>query len=887
MYGGSTMIETAQVGASTEPDGGLLERSAHLAALDATIAAVRDRGQGCLVLVSGQAGGGKTALVRQFCERRRRFERILWGACDALFTPRPLGPFLDIAHATRGQFQEVVTRAAKPHEVAAALIQELAAQGPSIVVLEDVHWADEATLDVLRLLARRIEQTRTIVVVTYRDDELDRRHPLRLVLGELRSGPMVSRLEVAPFSFEAVRHLAKPSGIDAVELYRATVGNPFFVTEVLASAEGAIPNSIRDAVLGRAARLGDGARIVLDAAAVTPPQTELWLLEMLAGDASSRIDECLSAGMLTSAPGGIAFRHELARLAVEEAVPPHRRAELHRRALDALATPRVGPPDLARLAHHAEGADDAGAVLRYASAAALHAASLGGHREAAAQYARALRFAGESPTELRAGLLERFSQESYLTDQQMDEAIDALEQAVACRRELGDTLGRGVALCALSRRYWCAATKAAAEQAGREAVALLEGLPPGRELALAYSNLSQLAMNAEDAVATVAWATRALELAESLRDTEAIVHSLNNLGTIEMLSGHGSEKLERSLRLAEQAGLDEHAGRALNHLGWAVTRTRSYRQANWFDYGMETCANRGLELWWSYVAVFRARFDLDQGRWSEAADLAATVLRYPRSSRLLRVLALCVTGLVRARRGDPDRWAPLDEALSIADECGDLQWVAPVALARAEAAWLEGLGPEAVRQATDDVLDLALLRDAGWVIGELVFWRWSAGVEEPLPAQLPEPFTLQITGDWEAAAACWTELGCAYEAALARGGADDDDALRRALDELQALGARPAAAIVARRLRERGAGGLPRGPRPSTRRNPANLTAREMEVLTLVARGLRNADIAEQMFLAEKTVQHHVSAILRKLDVRTRGQAAVEADRLGVLGVSK
>jgi DNA-binding CsgD family transcriptional regulator len=511
----------------------------------------------------------------------------------------------------------------------------------------------------------------------------------------------------------------------------------------------------------------------------------------------------------------------------------------------------------------------------------LHAASLGGHREAAAQYARTLRFAGESPTELRAGLLERFSQECYLTDQ-MDEAIGALQLAIACRRELGDQLGRGAALSALSRRFWCSGNKPAAEKAGLEAVELLESLPPSRELAMAYSNLCQLAMNAEDAAATVMWGKRSVALAEEFGDTETIVHSLDSMGTIDLLTGQGSEQLERSISLAEEAGLDEHAGRACINFSWAITRTRSNELAHWFDYGIESCAQKGLELWWLYVTAYRARFDLDQGRWSEATDGAATVLRYPRSTPLLRTLALCVLGLVRARRGDPDRWEPLDEALAMTG-CDDLQWIAPIALARAEAAWLEGLGREAVIAATDDALELAVLREAHWVVGELAFWRRCAGVEEPAPADLPEPFALHMTGDWAAAAKRWAELGCPYEAALALTGADDDDVLRRALDELQALGARPAATLVLRQLRERGATSLPRGPRPSTRRNPANLTERELDVLKLVAQGLRNAEIAEQMFVAQRTVDHHVSAILRKLDVRTRGQAAVEAARLGVL----
>jgi DNA-binding CsgD family transcriptional regulator len=143
---------------------------------------------------------------------------------------------------------------------------------------------------------------------------------------------------------------------------------------------------------------------------------------------------------------------------------------------------------------------------------------------------------------------------------------------------------------------------------------------------------------------------------------------------------------------------------------------------------------------------------------------------------------------------------------------------------------------------------------------------------------------LQLTGEWARPAERWREIGCPYEAALALADADEEAPQRRALEELQRLGARPAAAIVARRLRERGARGLPRGPRPATRRNPAGLTARELEVLALVVGGLRYADIAAQLVLSERTVDHHVGAILRKLGVRTRAQASAEAVRLGLAG---
>jgi DNA-binding CsgD family transcriptional regulator len=343
-------------------------------------------------------------------------------------------------------------------------------------------------------------------------------------------------------------------------------------------------------------------------------------------------------------------------------------------------------------------------------------------------------------------------------------------------------------------------------------------------------------------------------------------------------------RLEQALGLALRGGFHEDAGRAYLNLVWWPLRRRRYDLVDrYLEEGLEHCAEHGLDLWRLFFIACRARVELDRGRWDDAAESAGLALRDPRRWPVPRVFALSVLGLVRARRGDPDVWTLLDEALEMAEPTGELQRVGPAATARAEAAWLEGRH-EAVERETAGALDLALRRRAPWAIGELACWRRRAGVSEAIQGAVAEPCAAELAGDWERAAELWTGLGCPYDAALALAGADDDGALRGALDELQRLGARPAAAIVARRLRERGVRGLPRGPRATTRENPAGLTAREVEVLELLGEGLRNADIAERLFLSEKTVSHHVSAILRKLGVRTRGEASAAAQRRGIAG---
>jgi DNA-binding CsgD family transcriptional regulator/tetratricopeptide (TPR) repeat protein len=516
--------------------------------------------------------------------------------------------------------------------------------------------------------------------------------------------------------------------------------------------------------------------------------------------------------------------------------------------------------------------------------AATRAASLGAHREAAAQYARVLRYADALSGEEQATLLERRAYEGYLTGE-LDAAIAAQERALALRRASADALSEGDCLRSLSRLYRFVGRIEEAAQAGRDAVARLEGGHQGRELALAFANLGHLYTTAEDAERATVWNTRALALGEQLDDPHVLAYTLINIGCVEVFTGaaRAPAQLERSLELALRAGLEEQAGRAYLNLVWWPLRMRRYDVVDrHLDAGLDFCAERGMDLWRLFLVACRARLELDRGQWTQAADSAAEALRDRRTWPVPRIFALTVLALVRARRGDPDVWPALDEALALAEPTGELQRLGPVAAARAEAAWLEGREHEVAGE-TGATLDLAARRHAPWVVGDLAAWRRRAGVAEPIDDGVAAPYAAALAGESERAARLWADLGCPYEAALALAAADDDDrAVLRAFEDLQRLGARPAAAIVARRLRERGVRGLRRGPRASTQDNPAGLTAREVEVLGLVGQGLRNADIAARLFLSEKTVGHHVSAILRKLGVRTRGEASAEAQRLGI-----
>ncbi len=483
----------------------------------------------------------------------------------------------DVGEQAGGELRDVVRDGGKPYDVADALLRELATRA-TVLVLEDLHWGDEASLDVVRIIGRRLETVPALVLASYREDDLAAEHPFRLVVGELGRERWVTRLRLDRLSESAVTRMAETHAVDPAELYRTTGGNPFFVTEALAAGDERIPPTVRDAVLARVNRLTRSARCVLEAVATASQPTELWLLEALAPGDIGALDECLAAGMLTAEGELIAFRHELARLAIEDSTAPRRRKALHRAALVALANDKSAARDLARLAHHADAAGDTDAVQRFAPAAAERAAAVGAHREAAAQYGRALRHAAELPPARRADLLDRASDECRLIGR-ATESVELRRLAVQIYAATGDMLREGDSLRALVWPLWLIGRRAEAEAAGQEAVAVLEKRERGRELARAYSAMTLLRATDSDREGALSWGGRALELAEELGETRSAAEALVHMGLLEFPHSGDRGMLMRGLELARGGGHAAEAGTALVYLARGAARRLDVRRS--------------------------------------------------------------------------------------------------------------------------------------------------------------------------------------------------------------------------------------------------------------------------------------------------------------------
>ncbi len=845
----------------------LLERAQQLEDLTEFAAGAHSLGGG-VVLIGGEAGIGKSSLVRAFTQDLEG--RHLVGSCEPLTTPRPLQPLHDLAHQAGGVLATLMASDVTRHERFHALL-DLLAERPTVVVVEDVHWADDATLDLLVFLGRRLTETSSILVVTFREHALEGPPRLETVLGDLAAVRSI-RVTLPPLSLDAVRELAMGRDLDPDRVHAATAGNPFFVTEVLAGTADEVPASVRDAVLGRAARLPESARSVLEAAAVVPDRVELDLLSAVSDADPTALEQCERAGLLHVGTRYAAYRHELAREAVLGSLPATRRRALHAAVVVHLLT-QSGHHDV-RIAHHADLAGDSRTVLTHAVSAAEHAARMGSHREAGAQLERALTHLDVAEPATAADVLERYA-EHHLFTGGIDAALEASERALAIRRELDETDGQALSLTLYSRVLWAFARNAEARATVAEAVRLGSQQPGSRALLQAMAWVSLLHMLSREIPEALETGRRAITLARERGDARTLARALNAVGSACWFGrpeevDQAAPLLIESLETARRAQDDGGAAGALVNLGSGAGEVRRYVLARrWLEEACDFCAARDLDHHHSYALSWLARVELEQGNWDQASLLAGTLLE--NANRVARLGALTVAGRVRSRRGETGVGPLLDQAWELAESTGDLQRLWPVAAARAEAAWFTGRSDQ-IPDLVAETHELALRLHHPWAIGELGWWWLRAGGS---PVGMPEaapPYAAWAAGRVAEAAATWKELGCPYEAALALAELNDPAALSEAAATLHRLGARADAARVAQRLRKLGVT-TPVHPRRTTAANPAGLTDRELEVARLLATGASNAEIAQALFISPRTTSHHVSAVLGKLGVSSRRDA--------------
>ncbi len=862
---------------------GIVERDTELSALAAAVGSAA-RGEGSVVLISGEAGIGKSSLVEAVRAQLPAEGRMLVGYCDDLATPRTLGPFRDLIGSVGTELSQAVTDGSDRDRLLAALRGELDWAGhPVVLVIEDVHWADDATLDALRYLARRMASLPAVLILTYRDDELHREHPLHGLLGTVSRLDQVRRLPLARLSPGAVQRLTAGSAVDATGLYTLTSGNPFFVHELLVSADGdQVPPSIADAVLARVRPLDPPTQDVLEQLAVVPAALDRGLLNELAGPAATTaLAVAEQRGLLTVSARRVAFRHELTRRAIEGAVPAARLIALNQRVLDVLT--QRPDADVSQIVHYAAQAGDEGAIMTYGPAAARDAAAAGAHREAAAHFRLVLEHLDQFSPPDQAQLLEEYAVETY-TVGAADTAVDAMSRAVSLARAHGNDEQLGTRLRWLSRMHWNTGDRTGAERAGGQAMAAAERAGEPGLLALTLSNQSQLLMLAHRTIEAVALGQRAVALAREAGDDRTTSHALNNVGSAYMFDGNpaGQPMLEEALRVALAAHDTEEACRAYVNLVWSLLDWFRVDEAERFLPAAVKLAEEAEFLGFlSYMRTEQARVALARGQWDDATRYAELALRLIESvHRPTQMAAQTVLASVAVRRGEPGAAELLGRAWELVADSGELQRTGPVAAARAEDAWLRG-DDQAVRDLAGPVYQEAgRLHDIVHQ-GELGFWLTVAGVPSPVDAD--HPYALLASGRWREAAAAWQAAGCRYEQALALAQSPDPPDLLAALAILDDLGARPLASWARGRLRAQGVARIPRGPAEETRASPAGLTARQTDVLRLLIQGHTNAEIARQLVLSVRTVDSHVAAVLAKLGARDRRDAAARAAELGVL----
>jgi DNA-binding CsgD family transcriptional regulator len=861
----------------------LIERDGFLDLLQTKFTTVA-QGEGHCVFVSGEAGIGKTALVKAFCKQQQGHCTIYQGACDALFTPRPLAPLYDIMWQVNKDIWPASHNIEKRTELFAAFFQELSRQKEKIIIVfEDIHWADEATLDFIKFFARRITQLPCLFILTYRDDQGPVHSSIRNVLGQLPPDSF-TRLLLTPLSREAVTNMATDRGYNGEDVYTISGGNPFYVHEILASYSPGVPDNIKDTILAVYDRQEEGTKHAWQMCSVIPEGLEISRFAKIKSSWDEEMDHCFALKIIIVKNDRVIFKHELYRRTIEESLSPFKRMALNKKILELFLTSFEEEGEIQRIVQYAKNANENKLVVKYAPLAAKQAACVGAHMEASKLFLTAIEYAEGNDEDLLQ-LYESYAYECYLVNQ-VKEAIIYTGKLLNILKEKPAIERTAKCLRFLSRLWWLDGNRKNAETFAEQAVDLLQDQPSSSAKAMVFSNMSQLKRLFDQYDECIAWGEKAIAIARELNDEETLSHALNNVGSVQMNFGSSKQKgielLQESLAIALKNSFHEHAARAYSNLGCNTVKLKDYVFAKKIlDEGIQYCEERDLDSWRLNMLSLKAHINLETGDWEKAYSIADSLLKNEDKPRAFKIGALIVIGSIKMWKGDADALELLLQAKTKAFETMELERVIPALIALLEYEWLTG-------KITINDEDLnwikAVIKQSIFIAdnNEFAFWLWKARKQEISLPELYEPYQLLKAGEITKAAEFWEKACCPVEKAFALFQGSEEDK-KNALVIFQQLGADAVAEKIKMEMRAVGIKRIPRGLRESTKTNPAQLTNRELDVLQLLQKGHQNKEIAGELFISIKTADHHISNILFKLDVNSRSKAINEAVRLGIL----